>query len=276
LSCEDPCELICENDWEELDFDNCECVENAFKRCQNGILDGNEEEFDCGGDCNPCNVTDYDGNTYLTTRIGSQVWMAENLKVTHYADGTMIPYVEDQVEWFNLSSNDKGFCYYNNDSMNREIFGALYTWSAAMNGANSSDENPSGIQGVCPTGWHVPSDAEWKELEMNLGLNLNEANAKGWRGTDTNVGGQLKETGTDYWVEPNTKADNSSGFAALPGGVRDLRSFIHINAYGYWWSSTESGLDEAWCRNLYHMYSAEGRWVNFKRLGHSIRCVKDE
>jgi len=106
-------------------------------------------------------VTDYDGNTYNTVQIGNQVWMAENLKVTHYSDGTEIQLVEDKSAWETLSHTDKAYCYYNNISSNGKTYGALYTWAAVMNGAGSSNTNPGRVQGVCPDGWHLPSDAKW-------------------------------------------------------------------------------------------------------------------
>ena len=117
-------------------------------------------------------LVDYDGNFYQTVQIGNQVWMTENLKVTHYADGTTIPLVTDNTAWGNLDDNntDKAYCYYNNDANGEgDIYGTLYTWAAAMNGASSSSANPSGVQGVCPTGWHLPSNAEWTELTDYLG-----------------------------------------------------------------------------------------------------------
>jgi uncharacterized protein (TIGR02145 family) len=159
-------------------------------------------------------VIDYDGNTYRTVHIGEQTWMAENLKVTHYADGTAITLVES-----NWHSDVEAYCWYANSTTNRDTYGGLYNWAAAMKGAASSDTNPSGVQGVCPDGWHLPSDEEWKQLEMHLGMSLEEANASApghyWRGTDE--GGKLKENGTSYWSDPNTGATNSSGFTALPG-----------------------------------------------------------
>ncbi len=118
-------------------------------------------------------VADYDGNTYKTIKIGKQWWMAENLKVTHYDDGTAISLVTSDTAWASLGNNstDKAYCYHsNNENGEKDTYGALYTWAAAMNGAGSSSANPSGTQGVCPTGWHLPSDKEWKQLEMYLGM----------------------------------------------------------------------------------------------------------
>ena len=130
-------------------------------------------------------VTDIDGNVYPAVLIGEQVWMKRNLEVTHYADGTPIPLIEDSTEWDALLETSKAYCWYDNDSSYRKSYGALYTWPAAMNGALSSDTNPSGVQGACPDGWHFPSDSEWKQLEIHLGMSQAEADKdQDLRGTD--------------------------------------------------------------------------------------------
>ena len=103
-------------------------------------------------------------------------------------------------------------------------YGVLYNWSAAMNGAATSNTTPSDVQGVCPSGWHLPSDAEWKQLEMYLGMTRQQADEYGWRGTDE--GGKMKHPGTEYWGSPNTGATNSSGFTALPGGIFTIINFL--------------------------------------------------
>src|SRR6056297_3339950 len=125
--------------------------------------------------CGTDSVQDYDGNWYHTVPIGNQCWMKENMRVTHYEDGTEISHVTGDTEWDNLTETDKAWCYYDNSDSLGNIYGALYTWAAAMNGAASSNDNPSGVQGVCPDGWHLPSDEEWKELEMELGMSQSEA-----------------------------------------------------------------------------------------------------
>ncbi|MBU0476303.1 MAG: T9SS type A sorting domain-containing protein [Bacteroidetes bacterium] len=134
-------------------------------------------------------VTDYDGNKYKTVKIGNQTWMAENLRSTHYSDGTPISYYN-----------------YNNDSNNVPIYGRLYSWAAAMKNHLSSKTNPSNVQGIAPVGWHLPSKAEWQELATYLG--------------GTNIaGGKMKEVGNLHWLSPNTGATNESGFASLPAGM---------------------------------------------------------
>jgi len=184
-------------------------------------------------------LDDNDGNHYKAVKIGDQVWMAENLKASHYSDGMAIPLVESASAWDALVSTDKAYCWYDNNSSNGNTYGALYTWAAAMNGSGSSYTNPSGVQGVCPAGWHLPGDAEWKELEMYLGMSQAEASDTGYRGTDE--GNKLKETGTTHWNSPNTGATNESGFTALPGGYHDNNgTFYYIGDYGYLWGATES------------------------------------
>ena len=213
-------------------------------------------------------VTDFDRNVYYTVIIGTQTWMAKNLKATHYADGTAILLVEDNSAWNSLGDTNKAYCYYNNNSSNCDTYGALYTWAAAMNGAISSDANPSSIQGICPDGWHLPSDAEWRQLIDYLG-------------GESAAGGKLKETGNTHWNNPNDGATNESGFTALPGGYRISGTFGNIWDYGYWWSSTEgyfgTPTPPPWYITMY--YNNSSAFMNFayaKKSGLSVRCVKNE
>ena len=218
-------------------------------------------------------VTDYEGNVYQTVQIGNQRWMAENLKSTKYADGTAIPIVTDNTAWGNLDDNDedKAYCFYNNNINNS--YGALYTFAAAVNGTPHDGSNH--VQGVCPNGWHVPSDEEWKTLETYLGMSQTEADDDGWRGT--NEGGKLKETGTNNWVSPNTGATDEVGFTALPGGHRrfDSGEFGNIGIYGNWWSSSESNNSNAWYRVLYSENANIYRTNYNKSYGFCVRCIKD-
>jgi len=206
-------------------------------------------------------VTDYDGNVYQTIKIGDQWWMCENLKVTHYRNGDSIPNVTDGGTWSGLSTG--AYCDYNNDPANVAIYGRLYNWYAVNDSRN-----------ISPEGWHVPSDAELKQLEMYLGMSQAEADAIGWRGTDE--GGKLKQTGTTHWQSPNTGATNESGFTALPGGYSSIDgAFNGLGIYAHYWSSTEGGSDYAWYRGLDYDYSQTHRYGNYKRNGFSVRCVKD-
>jgi len=219
---------------------------------------------------NPDKITDYDGNIYETVTIGTQVWMAEDLKVTHYPNGDAIPYIDNNANWSALTddnisdaysvygdSNDDGIV----DVANPD-YGYLYSYAAAI-GDNWTRDNADG-QGVCPDGWHLPSDAEWTELSDYLdGVSV--------------AGGKLKETGTIHWNSPNTGADNSSGFSALPGGYRynDDGTFIYMGNYGLWWTSTESSSTEVYYRGLNYNNAEVGSTYCNKSHGLSVRCIKD-
>jgi uncharacterized protein (TIGR02145 family) len=206
-------------------------------------------------------VTDIDGNVYQTVKIGDQWWMAENLKVTHYRNGDSIPNVTDNYTWEYLTSG--AYCEYNHDISNVAVYGRLYNWHAA-------DDSRS----IAPEGWHVPSDTEWKQLEMYLGMSQAEADLQGLRGTDE--GGKLKEVGTTHWLSPNTGATDESGFTALPGGYRvTWGDFADLAYYACFWSSTEGGDNPAWYRRLRCDGPDILRHCNSKRFGFSVRCVKD-
>jgi uncharacterized protein (TIGR02145 family) len=192
-----------------------------------------------------------DGKVYNWVQIGSQVWMAENLKSTKDNEGTPIPLVTDNLTWSNLST--PGYCWFNNDQATYgNVYGALYNWYAVNTGK------------LCPSGWHIPSDAEWTILSTFLG---GEAVA----------GGKMKETGTAHWLSPNTGATNTSGFSALGSGYRrpDNGVFYRINDHGVWWSSTEFSATNAWGRGLYYDYAHLGLWNDIKSCGFSVRCLKD-
>lgn len=195
-------------------------------------------------------VTDVDGNVYHTVTIGTQVWMVENLKTTKYNDGTAIPLVTDGTAWSGLTT--PAYCWYNNDEATyKNTYGALYNWFTVNSGKLS------------PTGWHVPTDAEWVTLITYLG-------------DSTMVGGKLKETGTAHWNSPNTGASNSSGFTALPGGSHYNNGLFYLNGkYGWYLSSTESSSSDAW--HVYMQYNSSQiyRITGSKVIGFSVRCVKN-
>jgi uncharacterized protein (TIGR02145 family) len=195
-------------------------------------------------------ITDVQGNIYHTIKIGNQTWMKENLKVTKYRNGTQLPKVTDAKLWSNLSS--PAFCWYKNDSATYSgTYGALYNWFAIN--TNS----------LCPTGWHVPSDTEWTTLSA-------------YCGGENKAGNKLKENGTTHWSVGNT-AVNSSGFTAMPGGLRDDEGpFYHNGYYGYWWSSTELNTGDAWSRLLGYDGSYMNRYSNDKMSGCSVRCIRDK
>jgi uncharacterized protein (TIGR02145 family) len=205
-------------------------------------------------------VSDLDGNKYPIVKIGEQWWMEENLKTTRYSDNTPIDYPGTNNDAWD--ANIMGaYAWYNNDyATYGSVYGALYNWSAVTTGK------------LCPIGWHVPSDDEWKQLEIFLGIFQNEANSHGYRGIDE--GDKLKST--TGWSSPHTDATNESGFTALPGGLRwKTGSFDYSGQWGYWWSATEYSTTLAWDRELQYDRSEVGRFERDKGYGFSVRCVKD-
>lgn len=203
-------------------------------------------------------VKDIDNNRYEIETIGSQTWMAENLKTTRYNDGLAIPLIaDDDTAWGTASTNKaSAYTWYGNDASNLITYGALYNWYAI-------DMSSNGSKNVCPTGWHVPTDVEWTTLTNYL------------RGQNV-AGGKMKEAGLAHWISPNEEATNESGFAGLPGGSRNTDGlFLYIGNFGYWWSSTENNALDAWFRFLYHINDNVYRNVNNKGFGFSVRCLRD-
>jgi uncharacterized protein (TIGR02145 family) len=201
-------------------------------------------------------VTDIDGNTYKTIKIGDEWWMAENLKVTHYRNGDAIPNITDNSAWENSTSG--AYCDYNNDVDNVSTYGRIYNWYAI----NDS-------RGIAPEGWHVPSDEEWKSLEIILGMSQEEADEIGSRGRYE--GYKLKKEGMEWW-----RGVNSSGFSALPAGLRnDLGEYEGKGWETAFWTSAEFSDILAWYRSLFYEYGGIGRNYFNKKVGCSIRCVKD-
>jgi uncharacterized protein (TIGR02145 family) len=197
-------------------------------------------------------LTDIDGNVYETIRIGDQLWMAENLKVTHYSDGSAI---SGDGNWTNTSAG--AYSIYNGDASNEvSTYGALYNWFAATDSRN-----------IAPDGWHVPTDSEWHVLVESLG------------GAAV-AGGKLKEAGTTHWSNPNTGATNESSFTALPGGFRNYyyesgSPYHFMNTSGYFWTDSEDDSLTAWSRSLSKETSEVSSHDAYKRSGYSIRCIKD-
>ena len=223
--------------------------------------------------CGNFTITDRDGNTYNTVLIGTQCWMKQNLKTTKYADGTSISQGSE-------TSTTTAYWYYpNNGSSNKATYGLLYNWKAVMRNSSTSSANPSGVQGICPTGWHVPSDAEWKQMEMAVGMSQSDADNMGYRG---NIAARL--CGNTGWTSSstanaagNTSATgrNSSGFSALPAGTyHDGYGSFAYNAF--FWSATESSSTSAFGRGLGYDKAGVGRGNNYtKNNGYSVRCVRD-
>jgi uncharacterized protein (TIGR02145 family) len=199
-------------------------------------------------DSNYGSVTDIDGNVYKTVKIGNQIWMAENLKTSHYNDGTQIPNITDGNKWVYLTTG--AYCYYDNEYKNNTIYGKLYNWYAVNTGK------------LAPKGWHIPTDAEWLILTTFLG-------------GETIAGGKMKST--KYWKLPNIGATNNSGFNCLPAGYR-THIYGLYNSIGYccyFWSTTEGNIYPAWYRSLRNTNSNTIRDLDNKESGYSVRCIKD-
>ena len=207
-------------------------------------------------------VKDIDGNEYNAVQIGTQCWTKENLRVTKYRDGTIIPLDESGGKTGNgtgqtWSSRTTGArTVYGHSAANLVAYGYLYNWYAVAD-----------IKGLCPKGWHVPSDSEWTTLTTYLGGEIV-------------AGGKMKSTGTTYWNSPNTGATNASGFSALPGGYRDDDgSFLSIRSNAVFWSAAENvntaGDHMARYRSLVYNNGYVLRSNYDKRGGFSVRCLRD-
>lgn len=195
-------------------------------------------------------VTDYDGNIYHVVTIGTQQWLVENLKVTHYRNGDAVPNVTDGIQWSSLTSG--AFCNYDNDENNATEYGRLYNWYAI-----------SDNRYITPPGWHIPTDAEFTTLINYLG-------------GESLAGGKLKESGLEHWLSPNTGATNESGFTALPGGNRaNDGNFNYQQSNAFFWSSTELSTNYTWNWQLWFGYTQLDRTYNNKSYGYSVRCLKD-
>lgn len=194
-------------------------------------------------------VYDIDGNAYEEVEIGTQIWLKPNLKTTKYNDGTTIPNVTDGATWSNLSTG--AWAYYNNDASYNADYGKLYNWYAV--------EGDS----LCPTGWHVPTYAEWTVLTDYLG-------------GDNVADDKLKEVGTVHWSGTNTNATDEVGFTALPGGTRQFDgSFYGIRDNGHWWTATSYNSNVSWFLYMVYYFGSIEKSTTSKVLGKSVRCLKD-
>ena len=198
---------------------------------------------------------DADGNNYAVVTIGEQTWMAENIKTTSYVGGDAIPLVIEDMEWYLLDYPNKAYCFYEHDE--NSVYGALYNHAAATNG----DFTGIDVQGVCPTGWHLPSDGEWTVLTDELG-------------GESEASGKLKSTCMELWEDPNTGATNESGFSALPGGGR-VSAFGGAGDTGVWWSATQYNGSSAWVRLLRCDNGIVVHGERLNQLGFSVRCLRD-
>ncbi len=197
-------------------------------------------------------VKDYDGNIYRTVKIGGQTWMAENLKVTHYRDGTPIPDIPDEDIWSRLTTG--ALCWMDNDPLtHKDVYGALYNFHAVTDSRN-----------ICPPGWHVPTIEEWRILENSLG-------------GQKVAGGKMKDFASGLWKVKHSGVTNESGFSAVPAGGRGRTGNPGEGGYyATWWSSTSYDADFAWHWGLYPDKPAIRSNPGHKASGFSVRCVKDK
>lgn len=216
----------------------------AYKHTGSGITFNPNVHYDT--------LEDIDGNRYLTVMINNREWMAENLKTTRYSDGTPIPYVEVNEDWFVLST--PAYCWYMSDEPSgMAVYGAMYNWFTVATGK------------LCPVGWHVPDSTEYVQLVKHLG-------------GDAYAGIKLKEKGSLHWMGSNS-ATNSSGFTAMPGGQRSNSGmYLYQGFHGYLWTSTPDPIYPTRSRFIMMLGTESVCYYDFsatKQMGHSVRCVKD-
>ena len=271
--------LVVSTSCEKEEDDNTPPVENG----------NNSEEFVCGNE-----FTDpRDGTIYSTVQIGDQCWMAKNL--------AYLPEITYEDDWSSLTEPQYAVYGYAPGSGTETVagakasehygnYGVLYNWAAAMDGAESSEENPSGVQGICPPGWHLPSDYEWTELvdyvvaqgyPNEYGDPNGAGNAlKSCRQVDSPLGGNCDTSEhprwEDDWSGNNHFGTDEFGFSALPGGLRYFYgSFYEIGRYGTWWSASDRGIDYAWSRGIGCLFGDVLRLSNGgKNEGFSVRCLR--
>ncbi len=237
----------------------CLLVQTPFCRAQ-------APAFVCGRSI----ASDVDGNIYTTVQIGSQCWMRENLRTTRYSDCTPIPLGAE-------TSTGTAYRYApDNNESNVPAYGYLYNWAAVMNGAGSSSSNPSGVQGICPAGWHVPSDAEWQQLTDYVSSQSRYqcdgssnyiakalASTTGWGSTSTTCA-----------VGNNPSGNNATGFSAVPAGFY-IGFYVNFGNAADFWSATETNSSNANYWNLsYRNVGVNSNYSN-KGYGHSVRCLRD-
>ena len=254
------------------------CVRNEEGSGSEGGSD-NEDDDTTGTTitAQPCpgtpTVTDVDGNVYNTVQIGEQCWMRENLKTTKYANGTTIPLGTD-------TSSTTAYRYYPDDnSANVTDYGYLYNWVAVMHGAASSNANPSGVQGICPDGWHVPSSAEWDQLlgyvssqsQSVCGSSISNAKALA---SETGWNSWNSSTSTNCAVGNNPSANNATGFSARPAGIYS-GNYYHFGHLANFWSATQYNSGKAYGRSL-QSDKANVIWGHTtKDDGYSVRCIRN-
>jgi uncharacterized protein (TIGR02145 family) len=229
----------------------------AYAINKTGISYGDEKSFKTYYG----SITDIEENSYYTIKTNGQEWISSNLMTGRYNNGDIIPNIKEPSAWSTLATG--GWAAYNNDENLKRDYGNLYNWHAV------NDE-----RGLCPAGWRVPSDQDWKVLEIYLGMPPATVTKAGVR--DNYAGGKLKKTGTTHWSDPNAVATDEIGFSALPGGYRHPNGeFSSLRRDMFAWSSTSNGFNGAWYRNLYALSAGINRDVFHKNGGFSVRCIAD-
>jgi uncharacterized protein (TIGR02145 family) len=243
----------------------------AYASCMKGVYYGNEREFTTmktssgigfNSGLTYGNVSDVDGNDYKTIVIGNQTWIAENLRTTKYNDNSEIPLVTGNDEWRQL--NTPGYCWYeNNEGYYKKLYGAYYNWYTVNTGK------------LCPSGWHVPADEEWKSLEMYLGMS--QGSADFWYARGTSEGAKIREAGSENWAPGIVSGTNDTGFTGLPAGIRNIYDgvFTGEGYYTYWWTSNNPYYSWAISHGLVGYSLGITRDSKEKGYGYNVRCIKD-
>lgn len=246
----------------------------AYMQNSAGVFYGEERTYThvAYGDCGDLVVYDYDGNVYHTVQIGTQCWLKENMHTTHYVNGDPIPYGNSEESYENPY-------YYRYTGADEDVYGLYYNWPAAVNGSISSTANPSGIQGVCPDGWHIPSNAEWQQL-ANYVSSQNEYLCDN---DPANIGKALSSTtgwnnsGTACAVGNNRESNNATGFSAMPAGY-SYSSSSYLNRYAHFWAATHDAGNSyyyAYYWYMYYGYKDLRSSYTSKSYGYSVRCVRN-
>lgn len=209
-------------------------------------------------------VTDQDGNTYATVTIGQQVWMAENLRSSTYANGDPIPNAQEPEGWSWEAPEEGAWCHYNNDPVFDVVMGKLYNWYAATDTRN-----------ICPSGWHVPSELDWQAMELELGMPVEELNEVASRGGAGQLGLKLRSTSNQHW-QGSLLGTNDTGFSGIAAGLRNLNGvFTAMTQDARWWTTTPAGGNDARTRELVSGGYLIGAYHVVYPVGLSVRCVMD-
>lgn len=250
----------------------------AYATNQIGTAYGNEVSFttiSMPSLAQPCSstpsLTDYDGNTYNTVQIGTQCWMRENLRTTHYSNG-------DEILTGTNSSYDTAYRYApNDDSSEVATHGYLYNWAAVMHGSLPSNAVPSGVQGICPTGWHVPSDAEWDTLEQFVSFNLYPCQYDDIEDIAVHIASQSGWQNSQTTCSPgyNPSNNNQTGFSIMPSGATVEGWAWGFGQFGSLWSATEENSIDSRIRLIEYNHEDTESDSAEKSMGFSVRCIKD-